>query len=490
MIRAVEDITINNPATAGSMCKKSLCLVIGLLVMISLSGIDVAESATVLIRPYEGEDIEYPSIQAAFDDAINHDSIMLQNHTFHEDLNFDREETSVLIQGGCDESFVPIDGAFSTIAGSLTVSKGTLEVENLTFSSSLITGYTVGGKISGLAGSIILQNNKGEDLTRTTNGEFTFTSAFENGASYSVEIVNPPSGQSCEITGGSGTISGSSISSILVWCHASSGGIPINGYPSWQERALQVVTNAVRQAPQEYLAAYTPFTGILLPANYPAVAPLYWNELLNHAAGYHALDMATTPCFQHNSCDGTSWITRISSFYPTALISGENIAWGPASPKSTVDLWICEHGNPAFCAADKINDGHRAMIMNSEAMEIGNGYNSTYWVQDFTRNTPALAPPLVSAAHITINGSLQFWLNYYGTGAPEEIRLVIDGSPSDMELAAGFEASGLYTTTIPATTGCQSYYFEAIDSQGKGWRYPGHGALRTFGIGGCADDYL
>ena len=41
--------------------------------------------------------------------------------------------------------------------------------------------------------------------------------------------------------------------------YSSAGGVPVSGYPNWQERVMQVVTNAVRQEPQEYIANYTTF---------------------------------------------------------------------------------------------------------------------------------------------------------------------------------------------------------------------------------------
>ena len=272
--------------------------------------------------------------------------------------------------------------------------------------------------------------------------------------------------------------------------YSSAGGVPVSGYPNWQERVTQVVTNAVRQAPQEYIANYTTFKNILLPASYPAVGPLYWNESLNQAARAHAVDMATTPCFQHDSCDGASWVARILSYYPDALIVGENIAWGTSYPKSVVDLWICESTNPASCAADGVGDGHRKNLMNAFAEEIGNGYYSSRWVQDLTRNTQAPQPPIVSGTHMIINSKLTFWLNYYDTGAPREVRIVINGSPATMTLAIGSYQSGLYTATVTTGSECESYHFEAVDSYGQGWRYPGTGEFQTYGINSCAKDYL
>lgn len=380
------------------------------------------------------------------------------------------------------------DGNGTTYTESQTFLMGTVSVT--LYAKWELALYTVGGTVSGLSGELVMQNNGADDLTLTTNGTFTFSSSLVSGATYSVSVATQPNGQICDVTGGTGTVNDNPVASIEVWCHASAGGIPVGGYPNWQERAVQVVANAVRQAPQDYIATYTSFTNILLSGTYPAVAPLYWNELLNQAARSHALDMATTPCFQHDSCDGTSWITRITSFYPGALITGENIALGTMTPQATVDLWVCESTNPDLCAADGVNDGHRAILMNSLSREVGNGFVSSYWVLDTTRNTPVAQPPVVSGAHLVINGGLQYWLNYYAASAPSSVRIVIDGSATNMPLSIGTDNSGLYTLSTTLGTGCQSYHFEAIDGQGKGWRYPGVGELRTYGVGGCAEDYL
>jgi len=85
---------------------------------------------------------------------------------------------------------------------------------------------------------------------------------------------------------------------------------------------------------------------------------------------------------------------------------------------------------------------------------------------------------------------LTFWLNYYETGAPHEVRIVINGSPATMTLAIGSDQSGLYTATATTGSECESYHFEAVDSYGQGWRYPGTGEFQTYGINGCAKDYL
>jgi hypothetical protein len=78
--------------------------------------------------------------------------------------------------------------------------------------------YTVGGTISGLTGTVVLQNNGGDNLTRSSNGSFTFATSLAVGASYSVTVSSQPSGQSCDVANGSGTVSSSNVTSVTVTC--------------------------------------------------------------------------------------------------------------------------------------------------------------------------------------------------------------------------------------------------------------------------------
>jgi hypothetical protein len=82
----------------------------------------------------------------------------------------------------------------------------------------LPAALTLGGTISGLAGTVVLQNNGGSNLTRTTNGAFTFTNAVANSSAYNVTVLTQPAGQDCVVSSGSGTVSASNITGISVAC--------------------------------------------------------------------------------------------------------------------------------------------------------------------------------------------------------------------------------------------------------------------------------
>src|SRR6266850_1266252 len=96
-----------------------------------------------------------------------------------------------------------------------------LAIALLLASCSRAPTYTVGGTVSGLTGTgLVLQNNGGNDLAISANGAFTFLTALKKGASYSVTVLTQPSGQSCTVTNGAGTVS-ANVTNVAVNCATS-----------------------------------------------------------------------------------------------------------------------------------------------------------------------------------------------------------------------------------------------------------------------------
>ncbi len=79
--------------------------------------------------------------------------------------------------------------------------------------------YTIGGTISGLSGTVILQNNDGDNLSLTANGAFTFATSIKSGSNYEVKILTQPSAQTCSVTAnGTAQVGSSNISNVTVVC--------------------------------------------------------------------------------------------------------------------------------------------------------------------------------------------------------------------------------------------------------------------------------
>lgn len=113
----------------------------------------------------------------------------------------------------------------SSLSQACTVSSGsgTVLAANVTSVSISCTTntYTVGGTVSGLAGSgLVLQNNSGDDLAIAANGSFTFSTSITSGNTYSVTVLTQPSSlsQTCAVTSSSGTVTSANITSVAIAC--------------------------------------------------------------------------------------------------------------------------------------------------------------------------------------------------------------------------------------------------------------------------------
>src|SRR5271165_5268762 len=84
--------------------------------------------------------------------------------------------------------------------------------------------YTVGGTVSGLSGTVVLQDNGGDSLSVSANGSFTFATSLAAGAPYSVTVASSPSGQACTAANASGTVGSANITSVTVSCAATTSG--------------------------------------------------------------------------------------------------------------------------------------------------------------------------------------------------------------------------------------------------------------------------
>ena len=107
-------------------------------------------------------------------------------------------------------------------SGSGTI--GSANVTNVAVSCDNVVTYSVGGTVSGLSGTVVLQDNGGDNLSVTANGSFTFATTLTSGSAYSVTVLTNPTGQTCTVTSGSGTIASANVTGVAVACAASTGG--------------------------------------------------------------------------------------------------------------------------------------------------------------------------------------------------------------------------------------------------------------------------
>lgn len=102
----------------------------------------------------------------------------------------------------------------SVVSGAGTMAQADISNVAITCAAN---SYTVGGNVSGLNGSVVLQNNAGDNLTVATNGAFNFATTVAFGNTYAVTILTQPTGQTCSVTSGSGTVA-ANVSNVGVSC--------------------------------------------------------------------------------------------------------------------------------------------------------------------------------------------------------------------------------------------------------------------------------
>ncbi len=112
--------------------------------------------------------------------------------------------------------------------------------------------YTVGGTVTGLAGSgLVLQNGGGDNLPISASGAFTFATRMPSGTSYAVIVKSSPTSprQLCKVANGAGTIVATDVTNVTVTCE---NGFTVGGTVSGLQGSglvLQVVVPAGRGNP-------------------------------------------------------------------------------------------------------------------------------------------------------------------------------------------------------------------------------------------------
>ena len=259
-------------------------------------------------------------------------------------------------------------------------------------------------------------------------------------------------------------------------------GQPMGDFPSYDERVTLYATNRARADP----AAEG------WPA-YPAQPPLLWNYELNQSARAHSIDMRDTPCFQHNSCDGSDAFKRVDAFFTGAWTTmGENISAG----RNVSDGFIAVHNWIYEIGAAPGEIGHRENIFSAKFTLLGAGFApggsvlQNYWTQDFV-GAPVTRPRLADGIHfprtVAPGASVTFATTYFdaANAVPVGLAVVVDGVCNPLTLARGLAGKGAYEAKLPLADGCHPYFFVTVTTGAVVVSYPDSGALAV-GVGASA----
>ncbi|GAA4339841.1 hypothetical protein GCM10023144_38550 [Pigmentiphaga soli] len=134
---------------------------------------------------------------------------------------------------GADGKIVTVEIAGGDCAAGQTLTL-TLDPEGATFDTAVSqkgavwtrsytiegTSQSVGGNVTGLTGTLVLQNNGGDAQTISGDGQFVFPTLVDEGSPYAVTVQTQPAGQTCTVSHGAGTMGNTAVQDVAVVCSA------------------------------------------------------------------------------------------------------------------------------------------------------------------------------------------------------------------------------------------------------------------------------
>ncbi len=304
--------------------------------------------------------------------------------------------------------------------------------------------YTVGGTVQGLAtgATLGLRVDGQYPVSVSTNASFTFPGTFSNGAPYAVTVDTQPSGQKCWAQGGSGTVAGANVTSVLVACTSA---------PSWT-----FVSGSTSPSPAGVNGAYPTTAGTAGTTSAPTapgsrVSAATWKDSSGNVwmFGGSGNDSAGT---QDELSDLWEYITVVDPIAGTTSatwtwMGGSNLAAAPGSYPAAV-------GTSLTSAAPGARDS--AVTWTDSAGNLwlfgGYGYDSAGTrddLNDVWEYTPATSTTKAS------------WTWVAG---------------SNVTNAAGvYPSGGVGTTSTSATPGARYGAVSWVDVSGSFWLFGGTG---------------
>jgi hypothetical protein len=136
----------------------------------------------------------------------------------------------------------------------ITSGSGTVAAANVAsvLVACVTSTYTIGVSVSGLtAGNqVTMADNGNNTLTSLENGSFTFSTALPSGASYNVIVSLQPTGETCTVSNGTGTVAAANVTNVTVACEVPT--IQIVPAPS-----NPVTIDAATDGSDDYIVSFT-----------------------------------------------------------------------------------------------------------------------------------------------------------------------------------------------------------------------------------------
>jgi len=114
-------------------------------------------------------------------------------------------------------------GQTCTLSGNAS---GTI-TSNITVTATCVSNYTISVAVTGLTGTLVMQDSKSDSLTFTTNSTQTFATTYASGSTYSVTVQTQPAGETCTLSSNaSGTITANV--TVTATCSTSGSGLTLS----------------------------------------------------------------------------------------------------------------------------------------------------------------------------------------------------------------------------------------------------------------------
>ena len=240
---------------------------------------------------------------------------------------------------------------------------------------------------------------------------------------------------------------------------------PIEGRPTWDQRALHTWTNLTRVDPMAWASEYSCSTSSFSSSERSSKAPLHYHDGLTEIAQLHSEDMRSSNRMTHDSSDGTSFSSRVWPYYQGSTIA-ENVAYGYGDTwKAQFQGWMC-------------SSGHRANIMSGSMQHLGAGVDGTWYTQDFGGGGNTDTPPVAMGVHspqVPV-AKVTYWTTWGGLDAPADLAVDSDEGCVTLELEAGTQERGAWVGEDDAGEGCVRYRFVWETASGETGAIPASGS--------------
>ncbi|HEY3973142.1 MAG TPA: kelch repeat-containing protein [Candidatus Sulfotelmatobacter sp.] len=369
--------------------------------------------------------------------------------------------------------------------------------------------YTVGGSISGLAGTgLVLQNNKASSVTVSANATaFTFPTAVTSGSAYNVSVMTQPSSpaQNCVVSGGSGMTS-ANVTSVLVTCSTTPTNYTVGGTISGlsgsglvlQDNNGDNLTINASQATFTFATALTNGTAYSVSVLTQPSNPIQ-NCTVNSASGTSSANLTTVAvaCANLNEWtweNGPNVVDQIGEYGTLGLASSSNLPgaryWSVSSGDPSGNFWLFGgYGYDSLGTVADLNDLWEYMPSTGQWVSMGGakvaGVGGTYGTLASAglSNMPGARDSAVSWTDASGN----FWLfgghGYDSTRSPGNLNDLWEYNPSAgwtwVSGADVVNQSGIYGTQGIADAGnvpgSRYSSISWVDKKGNFWLFGGLG---------------